>query len=293
MLLLISFRAFAQEESSANEAMGFSRILRDPVAAGKAFTGNASSHNVAWATFMNPSLLVFHNGLADVSGSYQSFSPSGGVSGSAVSAGAGANFGAIGLTAGFVSARYEDDGGFIPSDLQAGGGAAVRLGRSLSIGASFRVLQSQLDTDLKLSATAFTLMATFSSSESFRLSAGLTNAGSLKTDSGSYPLASSAALAAEYDLKLAETTRVSFDADMDYYLSSGCLSAALGAEFALWNMIFVRGGYRLSTGSSPVVPSLYSFGAGFKFWRVRADVAWTSGSPAFSNLLTASLGLSF
>lgn len=300
LLLLSGLCAFSQvNESISTEApaMAFATIARDPVLAGKAYSGLASVDAAAWAAGSNPAATVFAAKKINVAASYLRWKAS---EGSAIGAGASLNMdGRMAFSLSFSrmggKAYTEYDGlgkvmdEFTPSDMQLSLGAAYAFG-NISAGAAVHYLRSSASTDNSQSAICadITGLAHF---DSFNLAAGIKNLGGKVKDSsgGEFALPGHFFAAGEYCYALSPSALVKADADLSYFFKGG-FSAAAGLEFSFRDMLFARGGYHLG---NDVLPSFAAMGAGVKFAGIALDFAYLLSSSPVGGSIQAGLSAAF
>lgn len=297
-LAVMTYNVCAQT-SGGGEALGFSRVIHDPVAAGKAFAGTASTSGMAWASFTNAAVIPLSDKKLDMATSYQGWSPQGAGS-TNISAGAGLRLGKkSGLAIGFYNGKGEDytlmDAGgnemgtFTPKELQFNLGYGIRLAKIFSAGVNLKYLHTKLADDASYSTVAVDVLF-MAEMAMFKVAAGVTDVGSsVKADDGtSFSLPSAFTVAGSYDVGL-----VGLEANLDasYYFKGG-FTAALGAEYSFLKVMRVRAGYHYGSDKA-VLPSFASAGLGVRLLGFSLDAAYLFGSDALQNTLTIGLGYSF
>jgi len=296
--LIWSLAAFAQ----GTEALPFLRIDRNPVTAGTAFAGNASTSTIAYSAFRNASVIPFYDGKLDASASLQLWAPKGPKTtnlafGAAykVSDKFGFSLGAA-LQNGASYTTYDDSGNskgqFTPKDMVVNAGLGFKFTDALGIGADLRFANQKSYEGSTLSAFAADVFAFYKLS-SINLTAGISNIGSSVkgTDNVSYKLPTSLSLGGAWNGNFGEKNALEVLLDADYFFS-GSLTAALGANYTYDNLVSVRAGYHLGTSGSPI-PSFLTLGAGVKFSGFRVDLAFLTANEAIGNTITFGLGYSF
>lgn len=76
------------------------------------------------------------------------------------------------------------------------------------------------------------------------------------------------------------------------YLQGAGVMAAIGAQYALKEMVFFRAGYHLGSAET-AIPSYLSLGLGLHFSGVRLDVSYLTASKTLGNTLAFGLGYVF
>lgn len=79
--------------------------------------------------------------------------------------------------------------------------------------------------------------------------------------------------------------------NFDYFLSGG-VGAAAGGEFAFKDILFLRAGAHIGTGTSPL-PTYLSLGSGVKFAGFHADFCWLTANEVIGNTLMVGIGYCF
>lgn len=175
---------------------------------------------------------------------------------------------------------------FTPTELLAGAGIGFRFTENLAAGATVKYASQKIDDKSSYSAILADVLVYYNK-EKFSAAAGLTSLGTPVTSGdNSYPLPLSVKAGAGYKM---DSFRV--NADIDYYLSGG-FGAGGGAEYSFKDMLFVRAGAHLGSGSAPL-PTYASLGAGFKFAGFHADLCWLTANGILGNTLHLGLGYSF
>lgn len=175
---------------------------------------------------------------------------------------------------------------FTPTELLAGAGIGFRFTENLAAGATVKYASQKIDDKTSYSAIAADVLVYYNK-ERFSAAAGLTSLGtSVTSGDNSYPLPLSAKAGAGYKM---DSFKV--NADIDYYLSGG-FGAGCGAEYSFKDMLFVRAGAHLGSGSAPL-PTYASLGAGLKLAGFHVDLCWLTANSILGNTLHLGLGYSF
>lgn len=275
----------------AQSSMPFLRADRNPVTAAM---GGAK----VTSGLFNPAAVPFTE--SDVVLSYQNWAPSS-VHTTQINLLGGIKLGEkLGLT---VLAAYQlgeeytamDASGnlgasFTPSDLVAGLGAGYAFTPALSAGVNFRFAHMGVAQDAAYSAVSADVYLMYAAG-ALKVSGGISSIGTpVKSGDKSFGLPTSVTAGAGYDLAFG-TSAVKVAADLDYFFAGG-VGAALGAQYAFRDLVFVRAGYHLGTGKAPL-PSYVSAGLGVKFAGFHLDVSLLLASATLGNTLSLGLGYNF
>lgn len=299
---LIAAAAFAlsgfAQEASAPYALPFVSITRDGAQA--AMGGAGSSMGGAFSALRNPAAAAL-SGVTALEAGYQSWSPDN-IPSTNINAGGSILLGSgLALELAFATQSGEaydimSDGGvtgdsFTPSDMLIGAGLGYMINEALSLGASFKIASQKLSPDDSYSAFALDLSALYRTGD-VRVGGGVSNLlGSVKASSGdSFSLPASVFVAADWSKSL-QGGSVSVALDADYFLKGG-FAAALGAQYGIKDIAFLRAGYHLGSGDAPV-GSYASVGAGLRFKGFGLDAAYLLGDEAIGGGLLASLSYRF
>lgn len=296
--LILAGALFAEDASA--QALPFTAIDRDPVSVAKGGTITGLS-STAYAAFGNTAAIPFAEESADFSAGYTMWQPNAVKTDFINAAGAYKikdRFGvAAALTYGMMPAYDIIDGtgyvkgSFKPSAMQFNAGFAWRFIDNLSAGVNLGYATNSLSKDNSygaLTADVY-LMARFGG---FKAAVGAVELGP-KVESASadaFSLPSAVKIGAGYETIFAEKHCISADLGADYAFTGG-LAAAAGIEYVFDEMASVRAGYRY--GGDTAVPSYASFGAGFRFVGIKADVAYLIGNKMTGNTLCVALGYTF
>lgn len=302
-MLIYAISAFAQ---TANEALQFSRITRDPAIGAMGGAGVASTDNSAYASFTNAAVIPFSQNKFETGLSYQNWAPDGTKS-TNINFGAASKLGEkFALTAGFVMQNAEQfditdesgnpDGTYKPKDMQFNFGLAYKFTDKLGAGATFKYLSQDNASGSKLSVPAFDVFLLYKVSD-FNLAAGIsTFGGSVKDEAGkSFDIPSSATLGGNWNKTFNTKQNIEASVDADYFFS-GNFSVAIGAQYTYNNLFSVRAGYHYGSDDC-VLPAFATIGCGVrhKFGKTGLgfDVAYIIGSETLQNTLTAGIKLFF
>lgn len=294
---IIVFAAVCLSASAQGTALDFIRADRNPATLGLAGAGYASlSSGTAFSAFGNPALVPLSEHSYDVAGAF-GLAPSGESNATVYGGGASARFGSFGVSAAYLGSKYPDialssegggaSGHFTPKDMMISLGLSFAIGDNLSFGAVGRYATQALDAKTTLSSISADILALYRL-DALSVTAGVVAIGPkvASVSNRSYPLPTSAKLAAAYKLEFGDFG-ADVMADADYYFS-GNLGLAAGVQANYKNMAFLRTGYRYSGFKEDFVaapvPSMFTVGAGAKLYGVTLDVAYVVGGPLMAGL---------
>ncbi len=279
-----------------NTAFGENRTDRNPASLSMASAGLSRVDNASWGALYNPSTMVFSPESFGINLAARNWAPEydgakSGVVAAAYNAGRfsvalGGAY-SIGKEYDVLNSNGSHIGSFAPSGMQAALGLGFRIMDNLSIGANVKYNTKTIAESYSYSAISTNLLLSYNSGD-FGVSAGVMELGTKVEGKGgnSYSLPTSLVLAADYSLGFLD-----FVLDLDYYLSGG-FSAALGAEYNFNEMLFIRGGYRMASGTVPV-PSFASLGLGLQFNGIELNAAYLLASETLAGSLGFGLSYSF
>ena len=176
---------------------------------------------------------------------------------------------------------------FTPSDFILGLGASYGITDQISVGLKAKMLSSSIAPDIKGSAMCFDLRASYST-DLFNAGLSLRNVGG-KLDYGSGGYALPASVALDGTAAPISGLIVALDAG---FLFSGALTAGLGVEYTVADIVAVRAGYHYGDASK-AIPSYASAGIGAQFAGIHLDAAYLLASDALGGSLMVSLGYAF
>ena len=299
MVLLGGFAAAAQ----GTDALPFVRVDRNPVTAGMAGAGSASTLNAAYSAFSNAAVLPFYDGSLDAGFSFQAWAP-GSSSTTHLNLGVAYKFSdkfALSVGAAHQRAAAYDlldydglgAGYFTPVDNLLALGLAFGFTDKLSLGVNARFAMNKITAETGYNGFSGDVFLGYQPIESLRIMAGVASLGTPITayNKKKYNQPASVKVAADYSLHFAEVFSAEAALDFDYYFSKN-YAAALGAQFGWNEMAFVRLGYRLASPNA-VIPSHLAIGLGGQFKGFRLDLAFLTASKALANTLTVGLGYRF
>lgn len=177
-------------------------------------------------------------------------------------------------------------GPYSPKELAAGANFSYQVIDGLSVGASARFLQSDLYESAKGTGFGLDLGVQYKAGDLIA-GASVCNVGS-SVDYGSSKVSMPALAKAGASYSIYGITAV-VEAD---YVFSGSLMAALGAEYSLKDILFVRVGYHYGSGDD-AIPSHISLGAGVHYAGFALDAAFLTGSKEIGGALAVGIGYSF
>ena len=284
---LLPVSLLAQESA----ALPFLRIDRSAIT-------SAMGGAEALSPLYNPAAVPFRG--SDVAFSYQGWAP-GGIKSTNLNLMGGIRIGKrIGLN---VIGAYQNgqeytltdvngkkSGSFAPSDLLVGAGFGFAITDFLSIGVNVKYAQSTIAAGASYNTVAGDAFVLFTM-KGFYATAGVASLGMpVKSGETSYGLPTSGKLGLGYNAKFG-TSGLLVAADADVFFTGG-LGAALGVQYDWSDIVFVRGGFHLGTGKSPL-PTYASVGLGGKFFGVHLDVSYLLGNAIVGNPLCVGVGYAF
>ena len=287
--------SFASIVAASAQSMPSLIIPVDPVSASLAGSGIAREAT-AFAVVDNASAMAFSQKEFALSAAYGAWAPETADS-RHVSAGAFFRIGervTAGVAGSYLADRsmdITDDGGvvtgsFSPGDIVAGAGVSYLLTDGLSLGVSGKLLRSVIAPDM--SGTAFGGDVSLSYRRgALSAAAAVCNLGtSISYGSGSY------AMPACVKVGVACTVAGLLLSAEAGCLFEGALGAALGAEYGIADIAFLRAGYHYGAENRGL-PSFASAGLGVKLAGVEFNAACLLASDTLGGTLLLGLGYSF
>jgi len=290
--LSILFVLFISLGMHAQSAMSFLRIDRNPSTAAMAGAEALSPlYNAAAIPFADKSDAIF---------SYQMWSPSTLPSNNFNILGAvkiGKKMGVNIIAAQQIGAPYtiadisgKEGDEFTPKDLVVGAGFGIGFTENLSAGATLRFASQTIAESAKYSSISADVFVEYVLG-GLKATGGIASIGpKVKSGDNSYALPASVKLGVGYGLPINDFS-LDARADFDYYFAGG-IGLSAGAEFGFKDMVFVRAGGRVGTGTSPV-PTHLALGLGAKFFGVHLDLCYLTANEIIGNTLMAGIGYSF
>lgn len=289
---LVAVSMFAGEPGG--EALGFARIDYNPASAGMAGAGIASASNVSFAAYNNIAMVPWSGKTMDISAAYNLWAPDM-AKGNSISLGGAGRIGNLAIAAAGTFNMYPAVDRNKPSDMMFGAGVSYRIRNILSVGVNAKYANQRLTPDYTIGAFMADVFLA-GKWNGVSASVGVANVGgkaSLSKDGtpqwARYDIPVSARFGAGYSNVFGKNG-IELQADADYYFS-GAFAAAVGAQYAFDDMVFVRAGYRY--GGKAVVPSYATLGLGFKFWGVKIDAYYMLANQTLRNTFGMSLGYAF
>lgn len=185
-----------------------------------------------------------------------------------------------------TSSSGQNKGSFKPSDMSIGLGAAYSISNYLSMGLAVKYASSKLGEDYSASTVAFDFGALYAK-ESLTVGLSVNNlGGKVKYDETSYSLPSLVKAGASYKI-----SDLLLSAQFDMCFKKG-MGFALGAEYGLIDMIYIRGGYRYGSGVN-ALPSFVSLGLGFKYAGFNLNATYLLASKGLNGTMAFGLQYSF
>jgi len=284
------------------DALPFVRIDRNAATLGMGGAGSASTSSIAWSSFSNSAVIPFFAGKGDIGASYQAWAPKTSKTSNINIGGAYKISEKFGLSVGgaFQSGQSYDvfdssgspSGTFTPSEMMFNIGAGFKFSDNLSAGLNARYASQKIASSTTLSGFGVDAHLLYHAGNA-NISAGLNNVGPKVSSSkgDSYSPATSANLAGTYNFAINPKNAVMGALDLDYFFS-GCLTAALGAEYAYDNMVFVRAGFHYGAEEA-IIPTFVSLGAGFKYEGFKIDLSFLTANENIGSTIAIGVGYCF
>ena len=176
------------------------------------------------------------------------------------------------------------------SQMYAAAGAAYAITENVAAFAKAKFVSDNLTDDAKAGAVCADLGFNYRI-EGLDLALIVSNIGSkLNYGISSYSLPMLVKAGAVKTIDAGEKCAVKFAADAGYILSAKSLSAGIGAELKLIDMIDIRAGYHLGTEAEP---SFASVGLGVDVSALKFSAAYLIGPKEAGNTIAATLGFAF
>ena len=293
---VITVSIFAALSLSASaQSMSSLFIPVDPVAASVAGS-TVSREATAFAAADNASAMSFSQSKFRGAVSYGIWEPDAADS-KTVNAGAYYRIGskaAVGFTGTCLIDREMDitgstgvvTGSFTPKDIIGRLGFSYLLTDYLSVGASAKLFHSAIGPELSGTAFGGDISAMYSRN-SLNASLALCNLGtSINYGGESYSMPMYARAGAAYSI-----VGVTVSAEADY-IFEGAFGAALGTEYNIADIAFLRAGYHYGAEGKGL-PSFASVGLGLKYFGIEFNAACLLASQTLGGTLLFGLGYSF
>jgi len=304
--LSVLFLGFALSSGIAfadggKDALPFVRIPRNAVTLGMAGAGTSSSQSIAWSSFSNSAVIPFFAGKGDIGASYGLWAPKTNKTSDINLGGAYKISDKFGISIGGayqMGQEYEQlsssgvpSGTFRPTEMLVNVGAGFLLTDNLSAGVNLRYASQKISSSTLngFGVDAHVLYHIGSAN----ISLGVNNAGpKVSSTSGDkfFP-ASSANLSGSYDYEIDGQNSILGALDLDYFFS-GNFTAALGAQYAYKDRVFVRAGFHYGAEEA-IIPTFASLGAGFKYEGFKIDLSFLLANENIGNTLSIGLGYCF
>ena len=276
------------------QSLGFLLLNGDAAVSGMAGAGIAME-GTAYAPDVNMASAALSEGRFDAAAGYASWAPAYGKNSILSASGyfkisrtfaIGADWKHFGIPSyDITSSEGRVTGSFSPKEFALGLGFSYEIVNGLAAGVHVKFVSSSMAE--KASGSAFGADITLQYHHG-GLRAGLAadNLGSkVKYGSNAYPMPMRFRAGASY-------TIVGVTAALEAQMVDGAFMAALGAQYNLKDMFFVRAGYHLGADKAPI-PSYLSLGLGVKFAGIHLDAYYMTASPTLSNSLGVSVGYAF
>ena len=198
-------------------------------------------------------------------------------------------FNALPETQGFDSFG-NPSGSIKSSQMYAALGAAYAITDNIGAFLKAKFVSDKLTDDAKAGAVCADLGFSYHT-EGLDVALVASNIGSkLNYGTSSYSLPMLVKAGAAKELNAGEKCAVTLCADAGYIIGASSLSAGVGAELSLIDMIDIRAGYHLGTGAEP---SFATVGLGLNVSVLRVSAAYLIGPAEAGNSIAATLGFAF
>lgn len=276
------------------QSLGFLLLSGDAATSAMAGIGTATASS-AYAPDVNMAAAALSQGKMDVGAGYTLWSPSFSKNSIISAAGyfkagkklaIGADFKLFSIPAyDITTAEGRVTGTYSPKEMALGVGVSYEIVKGLAAGVHVKFASSSMADNAKGSAFGADITLQYQNNG---LRAGLAadNLGSkVKYGDNAYSMPMRLRAGASY-------TIVGITAAAEAQMVSGAFMGAIGAQYNLKDILFVRAGYHLGSDKAPL-PSYLSLGLGAKFAGVHIDVCYITANQALANSLAVSLGYAF
>ena len=293
LLALVPFAAGGQ-------ALPFTAVDYSPVSLAMGGVSAAGTADVANAAFGNPAAVAFSEKKCAVNASYVTWSPSQVKTDIINVAGTYRVNDKTGVSFAYSSGTYPEyeafdlagtsKGMFTPNQMYVGAGLSYALKPELAVGINLGYASNALSEKISYTAVSADIYVMYNA-EKFQVAAGVSELGpKVTSESGEFSLPSAAKLGLDYHLLKSEEASMDIAVDASYYLA-GASSLAVGAQYGIKDMLFIRAGYRYSGES--VIPSFASAGIGIKLSGMSLNAAYLFASETLSGTMCIGIGYSF
>ena len=279
--------------SSAQNALSFTRIDRNPRSSAMAGAGAASVSSGWYSAFGQAARLGFRQDKVDGGVGVQLWEPNNDVDKSTnLSAGAAVKLGrfSVALGGAYQMGVSGPQDSFTPSDRLLSLGAAYNIADVVSVGLNARYAAQGLTSEVSVDGYSFDLTVVGRISPALSAAVGVGNIGTKVNGSNAYfgqPAYACAGLA--WVLAPASVHRCELLLDGEYNFD-GTLALTVGAEYAYNKTFYARAGYRIAGEKAPI-PSHLGVGLGLRYSFLRLEASYLTASPILGN--TVNLGVAF
>lgn len=294
ILSVLAICSVVTATAQGTDALPFTAISRSPESSALAGSDIASSDHTAWSAFRNAAALPFSGKTLDAGVSYQRWAPSYDNS-SHINAGVAYKFTErIGLSLGFaaqsagsysiVDDSGESTGTFRPVEMVGAVGFGVGLGQKFSLGINGLFALQKTAPGASYMGFSGNIMLMYRPIDILRITGGVATLGNSITDA---KLAQPAHAVA--GVEVTPLPGLKADLSAQYYFS-GQWAAAAGVQYDLFNVVYLRAGYRYASAAC-VIPSHLALGLGVHFKGFRLEGSYITASQTLRN--TFMIGLAF
>lgn len=292
IVTLLSLMAFAVG-SSAQNALSFTRIDRNPRSSAMAGAGVASVEGSWYSAFDKAARMGFLQGKVDAGAGLQLWAPGNEVDKTTnILAGATAKFGHFSAAVGGayqmgVAGSQET---FAPSDYLLSLGLAYNIADVVSVGVNARYAAQNLTSEVSVDGYSFDLTVIGRITSALSAAVGVGNIGNKVSGADAYfgqPAYACAGLSWLVAPASVHRCEVLLDGEYNF---DGSLALTLGAEYSYNKMIYARAGYRIA-GEKALIPSHLGVGLGLRYRSLRLEASYLTASPILGN--SVNLGVAF
>lgn len=291
--ILAAVVAFIALDASAQSALSFVRIDRNPRSSALAGAGMASVNNGWYAAFGGAAQLGFQPVKGDVGAAVQLWEMSNEVDKTTnIQAGAGLRFGSFGVALGGAYQMGVMQGTYTPSDRLVSLGLAYNMKEIVSIGLNARYAAQSFTQDAKVSGFSMDISALGHIGREVTVALGVGCLGSQvkgSADTYSQPAFARAGVAWNHALGKEHALELVLDGEYNF---DGSAAGTIGLEYAYNHTIYARAGYRVA-GKKALVPSHLGLGLGLQFQGFRLEASYLTASELLGNTLNLGAAYKF
>lgn len=280
-------------DASAQSALPFIRIDRNPRSSALAGGGTASVNNGWYAAFGSAAQLGFQPQKGDVGAAVQLWEMSNEVDKTTnLQAGAGLRFGNFGVALGAAYQMGVMQGAYIPNDRLVSLGVAYNMMEKVSIGLNARYAAQSFTQDAKVSGFSIDVSALGRITPELTVALGVGCLGSqVKGSADAYPQPAFARAGVAWNHAFGKEHALEWVLDGEYNFD-GSAAGTIGLEYAYNHTLYARAGYRLA-GKKALIPSHLGLGIGLQFQGFRLEVSYLTASEMLGNTLNLGAAYKF